>query len=97
MHAIHNVSAGHHSPSVEAVTTAVEYFERYDPSVETYLAPASPFYTLFLGTALQAPIEFYAIAGAYNLPHLAIPISSHGRINSGFPYSSICLTCAIVT
>jgi len=76
LHAIYNMSAAHYAPSAGAVITAVESFERYGLSVETYLAPASPFYTLFLGTAPQAPIEFYAIAGAYNLPHLAIPISS---------------------
>ena len=76
LHAIYNVSAAHYAPSAEAVLTAVESFEKYGLSVETYLAPGSPFYTLFLGTAPQAPIKFYAIAGAYNLPHLAIPISS---------------------
>jgi hypothetical protein len=76
LHAIYNMSAAHYAPSAEAVITAVECFERYGLSVESYLSPASPFYTLFLGTAPQAPIEFYAIAGAYNLVHLAIPISS---------------------
>ena len=35
-----------------------------------------PLSTLFLGTAPQVPIEFYALAGAYDLNHLAIPISS---------------------
>jgi len=54
----------------------VESLEEYGLSVRTYLAPASPLSTLFLGTAPQAPIEFYALAGAYDLNHLAIPISS---------------------
>ena len=76
LHAIYNMSAAHYAPSAQAVIAAVESFERYGLSVETYLAPVSPFYALFLGTAPQAPIEFYAIAGAYNLMHLAIPISS---------------------
>jgi len=76
LHTIYNMSAVHYAPPPEAVIAAVESFERYGLSAQTYLAPASPFYTLFLGTAPQAPIEFYAISGAYNLQHLAIPISS---------------------
>lgn len=76
LHTIYNMSAVHYSPSPEAVIAAVESLEKYGLSVRTYLAPASPLSTLFLGSAPQAPIEFYASAGAYDLNHLAIPISS---------------------
>jgi len=76
LHAIYNISAVHYAPSPEAVIAVVESLEKYGLSVRTYLAPASPLSTLFLGTAPQAPIEFYAFAGAYDLNHLAIPISS---------------------
>ncbi|KAF8506046.1 hypothetical protein F5888DRAFT_497787 [Russula emetica] len=76
LHTIYNMSAVHYAPSPEAVIAAVESLEKYGLSVRTYLAPASPLSTLFLGTAPQAPIGFYAFAGAYDLNHLAIPISS---------------------
>ncbi len=76
LHTIYNMSAAHYAPPPEAVIAAVESFETYGLSVRTYMAPASPFATLFLCTAPQAPIEFYAFAGAYDLNYLAIPISS---------------------
>jgi hypothetical protein len=76
LHTIYNMSAVHYAPTPEAVIVAVESLEKYGLSVRTYLAPASPLSTLFLGTAPQVPIEFYALAGAYDLNHLAIPISS---------------------
>ena len=76
LHTIYNMSAAHYVPTPEAVIAAVESLEKYGLSVQTYLAPASPVYMLFLGTAPQAPIEFYAFSGAHDLPHLAIPISS---------------------
>ncbi len=76
LHTIYNMSAAHYAPTPEALIAAVESLEKYGLSVRTYLAPGSPLYTLFLGTAPQAPIEFYAFAGAYDLHHLAIPISS---------------------
>jgi hypothetical protein len=76
LHTIYNMSAVHYAPSPEAVIAVVESLEKHGLSVRTYLAPASPLSTLFLGTAPQAPIEFYAFAGAYDLNHLAIPISS---------------------
>ncbi|KAI0291770.1 hypothetical protein BC826DRAFT_1022115 [Russula brevipes] len=76
LHTIYNLSAAHFSPTPEAVIAAVESLEKYGLSVQNYMAPASPLHTLFLGTAPQAPIEFYALSGAYNLQHLAIPISS---------------------
>lgn len=76
LHTIHNMSAVHYSPSPEAVLAAVDSLEKYGLSVQIYLAPASPLSTLFLGTAPLAPVEFYALAGAYDLNHLAIPISS---------------------
>jgi hypothetical protein len=76
LHTIYNMSAVHYAPPSDAVIATIESFERYGLSVQTYLAPASPFYTLFLGAAIQAPIEFYAVSGAYDLQHLAIPISS---------------------
>ena len=76
LHSIYNMSAAHYAPTPEAVITAVESLEKYGLSVQTYLAPASPLYMLFLGTAPQAPINFYATAGAYDLHHLIIPVSS---------------------
>lgn len=76
LHTIYNMSAVHYAPSPQAVIAAVESLGKYGLSVRTYLAPASPLSTLFLGTAPQAPIEFYALAGAYELSHLAVPISS---------------------
>jgi hypothetical protein len=76
LHTIYNMSAAHFSPTPEAVIAAVESLENYGLSVQSYMAPASPLYTLFLGTAPQAPIDFYALSGAYDLQHLAIPISS---------------------
>jgi hypothetical protein len=76
LHTIYNMSAAHYAPPPEAIIAAVESFERYGLSVQTHLTPTSPFYTLFIGTAPQAPIEFYAISGSYNLRHLAVPISS---------------------
>jgi hypothetical protein len=76
LHTIYNMPAVHYAPLPEAVITAVESLEKFGLSVQTYLAPATPFSMLFLGTAPRAPIEFYACAGAYDLNHLAIPISS---------------------
>ncbi|KAI9508680.1 hypothetical protein F5148DRAFT_867610 [Russula earlei] len=76
LHTIYDMSATHYAPTPEAVVAAVDCFEEYGLSVRTHLAPPSPFYALFLGTAPQAPIEFYAISGAYDLHHLAVPISS---------------------
>jgi len=70
------MSAAHYAPTPDAVISAVESLEEYGLSAKTYLAPATPLYTLFLGTAPQAPVEFYALAGGYDLHHLAIPISS---------------------
>lgn len=76
LHTIYNMSAAHYAPTPDAVISAVESLEEYGLSVKTYLAPATPLYALFLGTAPQAPIEYYAVAGGYDLHHLAIPISS---------------------
>jgi hypothetical protein len=76
LHTIYNMSATHYVPTPEAVIATVESFEKYGLSLQTYLAPTSPLYALFLGTAPQAPIEFYAFSGAHDLHHLAIPISS---------------------
>jgi hypothetical protein len=76
LHTIYNISAVHYAPTPDAVISAVESLEEYGLSVQTHLAPATPLYALFLGTAPQAPIEFYAVAGSYDLHHLAIPISS---------------------
>ncbi|KAH9048939.1 hypothetical protein EDB84DRAFT_1556405 [Lactarius hengduanensis] len=76
LHTIYNMSVAHYAPTPDAVISTVESLEEYGLSVKTYLAPATPLYTLFLGTAPQAPIEFYALAGSYDLHHLAIPISS---------------------
>jgi hypothetical protein len=76
LHTIYNMSAVHYAPSPQAVIAAVESLGKYGLSVRTYLAPASPLSTLFLGSAPQAPIQFYAFAGAYDLNHLAVPISS---------------------
>ncbi len=76
LHTIYNMSAAHYAPTPDTVISAVESLEEYGLSVKTYLAPATPLYTLFLGTAPQAPIEFYAVAGGYDLHHLAVPISS---------------------
>lgn len=76
LHTIYNMSAAHYAPTPDTVISAVETLGEYGLSVKTYLAPATPLYTLFLGTAPQAPVEFYAVAGGYDLHHLAIPISS---------------------
>jgi len=76
LHTIYSMSVAHYSPTAEVVIAAADCFETYGLSVQAYLAPPSPFYSLFLGTAPQAPIEFYAFSGAYDLHHLAIPISS---------------------
>ena len=76
LHTIYNISAAHYAPAPDAVITAVESLEEYGLSVQTHLAPATPLYALFLGTAPRAPIEFYAVAGSHDLYHLAIPISS---------------------
>jgi hypothetical protein len=76
LHTIYNMSVAHYAPTPEAVIAAVCSMEKYGLSVQTYLAPASPLCTVFLGAAPQAPIEFYATAAAYNLHHLAVPISS---------------------
>ncbi len=76
LHTIYNISAVHYAPPPDAVISAVECLEEYGLSVKTYLAPTMPLYTLFLGTAPQAPIEFYALAASYDLGHLATPISS---------------------
>jgi hypothetical protein len=76
LHTIYNMSVAHYAPGPEAVIAAVESLEKYGLSMQTHLAPASPLYSLVLGTAPKAPIEFYAIAAAYDLRHLAIPISS---------------------
>ncbi|KAI0306892.1 hypothetical protein B0F90DRAFT_1665257 [Multifurca ochricompacta] len=76
LHTIYGMSAAHYAPGAGAVIATVESLEKYGLPVQTYLAPSSPLYPLILGTAPQAPIEFYAIAGAYDLHHLAIPISS---------------------
>jgi hypothetical protein len=76
LHTIYNMSAAHYAPTPEAVIATVESFEKYGLSLQTYLSPTSPLYGLFLGTATQAPIEFYAFSGAHDLHHLAIPISS---------------------
>ncbi|KAH9062246.1 hypothetical protein EDB87DRAFT_330577 [Lactarius vividus] len=76
LHTIYNMSVAHYAPTPNTVISAIESLEEYGLSVKTYLAPATPLYTLFLGTAPQAPIEFYALAGSYDLHHLAIPISS---------------------
>ncbi|KAH9973005.1 hypothetical protein BGW80DRAFT_1437350 [Lactifluus volemus] len=76
LHTIYNMSVAHYAPVPEAVIAAVESLEKYGLSMQTYLAPASPLYSVVLGTAPQAPIEFYATAAAYDLRNLAIPISS---------------------
>jgi hypothetical protein len=76
LHTIYNMSVAHYAPVPEAVLAAVESLEKYGLSMQTYLAPASPLYSFVLGTAPQAPIEFYATAAAYDLRNLAIPISS---------------------
>jgi len=76
LHTIYSMSPAHYVPTADAVISAVESLEDFGLSVKTYLAPATPLYALFLGTAPQAPIQFYAVAGSYDLHHLAIPISS---------------------
>jgi len=87
LHTIYNMSAAHYAPTAEAVIAAVDCFETYGLSVQAHLTPPSPFYALFLGAAHQAPIGFYAVCGAYDLHHLAIPISSFL-----LPYSLASLT-----
>jgi hypothetical protein len=87
LHTIYNMSAVHYVPTPDAVISAVECLEEHGLSVKTHLAPATHLYALFLGTAPQAPMEFYAVAGSYDLHHLAIPISSFL-----LPYSLASLT-----
>jgi hypothetical protein len=76
LHTIYNLSVAHYAPTAEAVITVVDCLEKYGLSVQTYLAPTSPLHAVFLGIAPEAPIESYATAAAYDLHHLAIPISS---------------------
>ena len=76
LHTIYNMSAAHYAPTPDAVISAVESLEEHGLEVKTHLAPGTPLYALFLGTAPQTPIQFYAVAGSYDLHHLAIPISS---------------------
>ncbi|KAI0265092.1 hypothetical protein BC834DRAFT_970291 [Gloeopeniophorella convolvens] len=76
LHTVYNMSVQHYSPPPEAVIAAVEHLEVYGISVQACLTPPMPLHTLFLGTAPQAPVQFYTLAGAYGLHHLAIPISS---------------------
>ncbi|KAI0921682.1 hypothetical protein AcV5_000794 [Taiwanofungus camphoratus] len=77
LHTIYNMSCSHYSPSVDTLVATLDTLAKYGVPAQRHVTPGSPLYALILAQAPVAPIELYALAAAYDLYELAVPISSH--------------------
>ncbi|GBE79422.1 hypothetical protein SCP_0206200 [Sparassis crispa] len=77
LHTIYNMPCSHYSPSVDTLIASVDALHKYGISVKRHIGPSTPLYSVVLSQAPVAPIEVYALAAAYDLYELAVPISSH--------------------
>ncbi|EMD36429.1 hypothetical protein CERSUDRAFT_106319 [Gelatoporia subvermispora B] len=74
---VYRMSCSQYLPSIDAVIASVHALCKYGMPLKMLLAPSQPLFFLVLALAPLAPIQFYALAGAYDLDALAAPISSH--------------------
>ncbi|OCH96701.1 hypothetical protein OBBRIDRAFT_787270 [Obba rivulosa] len=77
LHTVYNMSCGHYTPTIDTLISSVHALHKYGMHLKSCLAPSSSLFALILAQAPLAPIQFYALAGAYDLHELAVPISSH--------------------
>ncbi|EMD41631.1 hypothetical protein CERSUDRAFT_79264 [Gelatoporia subvermispora B] len=76
-HTVYNMSCSHYTPSIDTLIASVHALHKYGMHPKSLITPSTPLFTLILAQAPLAPIHFYALAGAYDLKDLAVPVSSH--------------------
>ena len=77
LHAIYGVRFDQPLTGFATVAAAVEAMKKYCISLHKYLAPQTPFHSLFLDSAPQCPLEAYTIAAENEIEPLAIAVSSY--------------------
>jgi len=76
LHAIYNISASNYSPSIDTIVSVVESMSTYGVSLQTYVAPSTPMFSLLLEAAISFPIEIYLLASSMDLEELAVATST---------------------
>jgi hypothetical protein len=82
LHTVYNMPFAHYSPQSNILMLAIHALDKYGISVKRYTAPHMPLYELLLRHAPTNPLQFYVLAGRYDLYDLAVPISSMLLANS---------------
>ena len=77
LHTVYDMSCSHYAPSFESLSSAVAALPKYGISVQQFIVPSTPLYTLLLSYAPLHPIEVYALAAKYDAYDLAVTTSSH--------------------
>ncbi len=77
LHTIYDISCDSYHPSFETLASAIGALRKYGVSLQRYMAPATPLFTLVLNQAPMRPIETYALAAENELNELAVSVSSH--------------------
>ncbi|EGN92122.1 hypothetical protein SERLA73DRAFT_117737 [Serpula lacrymans var. lacrymans S7.3] len=77
LHAIYNISCAHHAPSFHTLEAAVPSLRKYGMSLERYMSPSTPLYSLLLSHAPLYPLELYTLAASYDQHDLAASTSAH--------------------
>ncbi|KAF9459389.1 hypothetical protein BDZ94DRAFT_1312409 [Collybia nuda] len=76
-HVIYNMSCLKHSPSFNAIVTAIGRMPVYEISPKDYMAPSTPLHELLLHSMSHHPLEVYAIAAHYDVYDIAEAASAH--------------------
>ncbi|EIN09697.1 hypothetical protein PUNSTDRAFT_133472 [Punctularia strigosozonata HHB-11173 SS5] len=84
LHFIYDLCCAHYSPAFAHAERALEALPRYGFSVRSAVAPGRAAFDLFANA--YAPMDVYALAGAYNLMSLAVATSAHLH---AFPLPSV--------
>jgi hypothetical protein len=77
LHVLYGTSSAQHSPTFDALTTAVDRMPFYDLVPKQHIIPRTPLYDLLLTHAPLFPIQLYTLAGHHELYGLAVATSSH--------------------
>ncbi|GJE85005.1 hypothetical protein PsYK624_010820 [Phanerochaete sordida] len=77
LHTLYGMSSLHYSPSNETLLAAVDALARYGADLKKQLAPNTPLFQQILGKSPTAAVEYYAIAGHYDLWELAVAVSPY--------------------
>ncbi|EMD37600.1 hypothetical protein CERSUDRAFT_136275 [Gelatoporia subvermispora B] len=76
-HTIYNIPCSHYTPSIDTLIASVHAMHKYGMPLKSLITPSTLLFSLILAQAPLAPIQFYALAGAYDLDDLTVTVSSH--------------------